>query len=317
MFDNWYVIPMAFALDLILGDPLWLFHPIRWMGSAITFMEPVFRRLFPGRPRMAGGFFAAFLIAGSFTLTWFFIAALSALSPLCGVVAEVVVVYFCISARSLMAAAMAVNLALKESGLSAAKEKLAWIVGREVSDLDEGGVVRGAVETVAENLVDGVVSPLFFAAIGGAPLAMAYKMINTLDSMVGYKNERYLDFGRVAAKVDDLANFIPARLSLPVIAVVSELLCSRGKNALGTGILEGRNHSSPNAGFPEAAFAGAMGIRLGGPNRYHGKLVEKPWIGAAFGEAAPRHIEAACQLMLLTSLSWMCLLTVFQLFTSG
>ena len=313
LFDSWYVIPMAFALDLLLGDPLWLFHPIRWMGSAIAFFEPLFRRLFPGRTFLAGGFFAVFLILLAFGLTWAAVGILAAISPVLGTAAQVVLVYFCISSKSLMEAAMAVDTALRESGLPAGREKVSWIVGREVSELSEGGVVRASVETVAENLVDGVISPLFFAAIGGAPLAMAYKMVNTLDSMVGYKNERYLEFGRVAARIDDVANYLPARLSVPVIAAATQILCGRGRAALAAAIGEGRNHSSPNAGFPEAAFAGAMEIRLGGPNRYYGKVVEKPWICGAFGDAAARHIEAACQLMLLSSLTWMGLVTLCRL----
>ena len=157
------------------------------------------------------------------------------------------------------------------------------IVGREVKYLDNTGVVKATIETVAENFVDGFLSPLCFALVGGVPLAMAYKMINTLDSMVGYKNEKYILFGRVAAKIDDIANYIPARISLVVISFAAGLLDIRkGKRALLTGFKDGRLHKSPNAGYPEAAFAGALKIKLGGPNYYHGKLVEKPYIGSRF-----------------------------------
>jgi adenosylcobinamide-phosphate synthase len=183
-------------------------------------------------------------------------------------------------------------------------------VGREVKDLSEDGVARAAVETVAENLVDGVISPLFFAAIGGAPLALAYKMINTLDSMVGYKNETYRLFGKTAARIDDVANFLPARLSVPVIALVAHLLAGRGKIAFKTAVREGRQHTSPNAGFSEAAFAGALGVRLGGPNFYHGKRVEKPYIGKVFDSAHKHHIKSACELMMLSAITWGVVLTL-------
>jgi adenosylcobinamide-phosphate synthase len=176
------------------------------------------------------------------------------------------------------------------------------IVGREVDRLDETGVTRAAVETVAENLVDGVIAPLFFAVLGGAPLAMAYKMVNTLDSMVGYKNERYLLFGRFAARLDDVANYLPARLSVPFIAIAAHLLNGRGRAALKIARRDGRAHASPNAGYPEAAFAGALGLWMGGPNTYHGRVVEKPVIGKELAGARRIHIRQACRLMLSTSL---------------
>jgi len=170
-----------------------------------------------------------------------------------------------------------------------------------VDRLDENGVSRAAVETVAENLVDGIISPLFYAAVGGAPLCLAFKMVSTLDSMVGYKNDRYLYFGRSAALMDDIANYIPARLSTPVIALAAQILGGSGKRALGTALREGRNHASPNAGIPEAAFAGALGVKLGGPSFYHGSLVSKPYIGAEFDTVGAYHIPRACDLMMLSA----------------
>ncbi|MCP4219427.1 MAG: cobalamin biosynthesis protein CobD, partial [bacterium] len=189
-----------------------------------------------------------------------------------------------------------------------AKGKLSYIVGRDVENLSEDGIAGAALETVAENLVDGVVAPLFYAAIGGAPLAMAYKMVNTLDSMVGYKNEKYLHFGKASARIDDLLNYIPARLSIPVIGLAAQFLAGRGKDAIVTAIREGRNHSSPNAGYPEAAFAGTLGVRLGGPNYYDGVLVEKPYIGKKFGIVRAGHIKKACDLMILSSFLWLIVL---------
>jgi adenosylcobinamide-phosphate synthase len=146
---------------------------------------------------------------------------------------------------------------------------------------------------------------LFFAAIGGAPLAMAYKMVNTLDSMIGYKNEKYLYFGRAVARLDDVLNYVPARLSVPIIALAAQFLTGKGACAFETAVKEGANHSSPNAGLPEAAFAGALAVKLNGPNTYNGKLVDKPYIGVRFGKTKIEHIKQSCDIMMLSSLLWL------------
>ena len=172
------------------------------------------------------------------------------------------------------------------------------IVGRDVERYQAGDIARATVETVAENVVDGVLAPLFFAAIGGAPLAVAYKIVNTLDSMVGYKNPRYLLFGWAAAKIDDVANFIPARLAALLIGLAAWLTSGlNARRALATAWREGASHASPNAGYPEAAFAGALGVCLNGPNYYHGILVDKPYIGASLGAVKIADIPLACRLM--------------------
>ncbi|MBI9085123.1 MAG: cobalamin biosynthesis protein CobD [Desulfobacterales bacterium] len=302
----WYIIPLAFALDLAVGDPHGAPHPVRWMGRAIGALEPRFRAL-PLPLTVTGLLFAVSLVAAVWILTWAVVWAAGTLHPALGAAVTLVAVYFCISTRDLAGSALAVDRALKDGGLVAAREKLAMIVGRDVRQLDETAVARAAVETVAENLVDGVMAPLFFAALGGAPLAMAYKMVNTLDSMVGYKNERYREFGRGAARIDDGANFIPARLSVPVIALAAWILGGPWRRALKTGFSQGRHHASPNAGFPEAAFAGALGVRLGGPNVYHGRIVDKPYIGKSFGDVRPTDIHRACRLMSVAALLWMTL----------
>jgi adenosylcobinamide-phosphate synthase len=161
------------------------------------------------------------------------------------------------------------------------------------------------VETVAENLVDGVISPLFFAVIGGAPLAVMYKMANTLDSMIGYKNEKYMQFGKASARLDDMLNFLPARLSVPIISLATHILSGNGTRSWRTALGEGANHSSPNAGYPEAAFAGALAVKLNGPNYYNSKLVDKPYIGVHFGKTSPLDINKACHIMMLSSLIWL------------
>jgi len=299
-----YALPAAFLLDLVLGDPESLPHPIRWMGKSITFMEPIFRRL-PTGPAISGAFLSISLIAATWVLTSLVIQASELIHPLAGDALEILIIYYAVSARSLEDSALEVHRSLQQNRLQEAKARVAMIVGRDVADLNEDGIVRATVETVGENLVDGVVSPLFYAAIGGAPLAMAYKMINTLDSMIGYKNDTYRHFGKIAAKIDDVANFIPARLAVAVIAIAAQVFIRRGRHTWKTAMADGANHSSPNAGFPEAAFAGALSVQLGGPGYYEGQLVNKPYIGLRFGQTKPIHIKRACDLMMLSALIWL------------
>jgi len=294
-------LTLAVVLDMLLGDPLWLPHPVRWMGKAIERLEPRFRGLSLSL-LVSGALMAAILVISTWIIGWLLVKIAVTIHPAAGTLIQALMIYTCISSRSLAVAALAVGKALGESGLNAGRQAVSMIVGREVDRLDEKGVTRAAVETVAENLVDGFVSPLFFAFLGGAPLAMAYKMVNTLDSMVGYKDDRYLLFGRFAARTDDVANFIPARLSVPFIALAAQLLNGRGRAAMNTAFRDGRAHASPNAGYPEAAFAGALGMWMGGPNHYHGQLKEKPVIGKGLADARPAHIHQACRLMSTTSL---------------
>jgi len=308
---SWYILPAAFILDLLLGDPRRLPHPVRWMGLAIERLEPLFRGFRPDLT-LGGSLFAAVLIVGTCLSGWVTLAAAYRIHPGFKVLLEVILIYYCISARSLDSAAMDVQRSLDRNEIPAAKEKVAMIVGRDISRYDRNGLARATVETVAENLVDGVTAPLFFAAIGGAPLALAYKMTNTLDSMVGYKNQAYLKFGRASAKIDDVLNYLPARLTVPVIAIAAQILAGAGKRSLKTAVCEGANHASPNAGYAEAAFAGALTVKLNGPNYYHGQLVDKPYIGVRFGKTFPGHIKKACDLMLLSAALWLIFLLVVR-----
>ena len=300
----WYILPAAFALDILLGDPHWLPHPVRWMGQAIESFEPSFRRIHPNQT-LCGALYAAALILGTSLLTFLVLAAAHRIHPFLKNILDIILIYYCISARSLEDAAMDVKQALAHQDLPTVRYKVSMIVGRDIDKYNEEGLSRATVETVAENLVDGVIAPLFFAAIGGAPLALAYKMTNTLDSMVGYKNETYKQFGTASARIDDVLNYIPARLSVPIIALAAQFLSESGQRSLKTAVCEGRNHSSPNAGYPEAAFAGALTLKLNGPNYYNGFLVDKPYIGARFGPTSPGHIKKACDLMMLASFLWL------------
>jgi adenosylcobinamide-phosphate synthase len=302
-FSPWYILPAAFALDIMLGDPRYLPHPVRRMGKAIERLEPHFRR-FHFNLVFSGALYAVVLILGTWLLAFLVLAAAHRVHPFLNTLLEIILIYYCISTRSLYDAAMEVENCLSQKKVQAARKKVTMIVGRDIDNYKEDGLARATVETVAENLVDGVTAPLFFAAIGGAPLVLAYKMTNTLDSMVGYKNDTYQHFGRASARIDDVLNYLPARLTVPVVALAAQILARRGKWSLMTAVCEGAHHASPNAGYPEAAFAGALALKLNGPNYYNGKLVDKPYIGVRFGESSPGHIKKACDIMMLSSFLW-------------
>jgi adenosylcobinamide-phosphate synthase len=302
-FSPWYILPAAFALDIMLGDPRYLPHPVRWMGKAIERLEPHFRR-FHFNLVFSGALYAVVLILGTWLLAFLVLAAAHRVHPSLNTLLEIILIYYCISTRSLYDAAMEVENCLSQKKVQAARKKVTMIVGRDIDNYKEDGLARATVETVAENLVDGVTAPLFFAAIGGAPLVLAYKMTNTLDSMVGYKNDTYQHFGRASARIDDVLNYLPARLTVPVVALAAQILARRGKWSLMTAVCEGAHHASPNAGYSEAAFAGALALKLNGPNYYNGKLVDKPYIGVRFGESSPGHIKKACDIMMLSSFLW-------------
>lgn len=313
----WLSLPAAMALDFVLGDPQGWPHPVRWMGRAIEWFEPICRRHIRNE-RFAGTVFAVVLILSCWAAVSFALDVLQAIHPVAAFAAQTVMLYYCLSIRSLMTAALEIYHLLDRRQIDTARQKLCWIVSRDVGHYQADDIARATVETVAENFVDGILSPLFFAAIGGAPMAVAYKMINTLDSMVGYKNERYARFGTAAARIDDTANFLPARLSIPVIALAAHMLPGRpGRRAFKTAVTEGGHHTSPNAGYPEAAFAGALAVRLNGPNYYHGCLVKKPYIGVAFGPVKMGDIEKSCWLMLTASLLAGILICGLNLFFRG
>lgn len=310
-----YILPAAFLLDFLLGDPIHFPHPVRWMGKIITALEPKFRKL-PVGLTLSGAMFSISLIFIVWFSTFLIVATAQSIHPLAGIGIQTLIIYYSISIRSLSDSAMSVYRPLEKGQLQQAKNKLAMIVGRDVEKLNDSQIAQAAVETVGENLVDGVISPLFFAAIGGAPMAMAYKMINTLDSMVGYKNEKYKHFGKPSARIDDIANFLPSRLSIVIIAIAAQILNGKGGRSFKIAVTEGTNHTSPNAGYPEAGFAGTLRVRLGGPNTYSGCLLSKPFIGASFAEAEPDHIKKACDLMTLSSLIWLCVIWITLLVLS-
>ncbi len=298
----WIPMAAAFALDLAAGDPDFYVHPVRLMGRGIDTWEPFFRRL-PIDEVLSGTIFALSGIFCAWLVSWLVIMAAGFLGTPWAIAAKTAVIYFAIAPRALMDAAMNVYTPLSNGDICAARKAVSMIVGRETANLDKAGVSRAAVESVAENLSDGVIAPLFFAFLCGAPAAMAYRAANTFDSMIGYKNEKYYKFGKGAAKIDDLLNWAPARLSAVFTALAAHMLARRGKQVLKTVLADARNHASPNSGYPEAAFAGALGVRLGGPCIYNGKKIDAPVIGTSFSaEPGPYHIKLACGLMLMASL---------------
>ncbi len=293
-----YELPLAYLLDVTLGDPPAWPHPVRWLGRLIAALEAPLRRIFPN-PRLAGAVLTGLclLIAAGSAGGAVFLA--SYFHPLLGAAVAVILIYWAISIKDLADHARAVHQSLSRGNLPGAREALANIVGRETSQLSEAGVIRATVETIAENTVDGVLSPMFYAALGGPPLVWAFKAASTLDSMVGYKTEPYREYGRTGARLDDLLNWLPARLSGGLFTLAAWLTGLDWRQTWKIFWRDGRLHASPNAGWPEAAVSGALGLQLGGPNIYHGELVDKPWLGDDLREPEAADILKAIRLLYL------------------
>lgn len=291
---------IAYGLDLMIGDPIWFPHPVRAIGRGITALERYLRQTTIPL-RLAGAILTITIVGLTYGLVWLVCHLAGIFNPYLGKAIAILLIFMSLSVRSLAQAAKKVYSPLKAGNINQARRQLGQIVSRETATLDRDSVIRGTVETVAENTVDGVVSPLFYALIGGAPLAWAYKAINTLDSMVGYKDERYLQFGWFSARLDDIANFIPARLSGLIIPLAAFLIGNDSIQSIKTVFADGRKAESPNAGFPEAAFAGALGIQLGGQNIYHGRVNNRPLIGKPIRPKEPEDIKQAIYLMYATS----------------
>lgn len=289
-------IACGFFLDLLLGDPVRLPHPVVLMGKAIVGLERVFRCIFPATPaglRLGGTLLAVLLPVGTLAITWSIVLGASYLHPALGFGVQVLWCWQALAVKGLAQESRRVYTALTTDSLSAARKAVSRIVGRDTEVLTSEGVTRAAVETVAENFADGVLAPLFYMTIGGAPLALAYKAVNTMDSMIGYKNERYLQFGRAAAKLDDGANYLPARLAALLWIAAASLVGQDAKGAFRIWRRDRRNHPSPNSAQTESACAGALGIQLAGPAWYFGMLHEKPTIGDNCRPVEPEDILRA------------------------
>jgi adenosylcobinamide-phosphate synthase len=304
-----FQIGIALALDLLVGDPRWMPHPVKLIGRTAASLEAPTRRVFRNA-RLAGIVTALVVISLTGIASWGVIHH----SGLCGAklkdAASVLLLYFAFAGRDLASHALDVHKALKGKDLTKARLLLSRMVGRDTASLDEREVVRGAVESVAENTVDGVTAPLFFAFLVGPVGALTYKAISTLDSTFGYKNERYLHFGWASARIDDLAAWIPARLTLPFISLAAAFTGLHPWLALRYGIRDGGKHASPNSGISEAASAGALGVQLGGPLFRQGVPSEASLLGECLERLQVFHITAAVRLMLMTAL-------LFSLFLGG
>lgn len=276
-----YLIISSYIADLIFGDPEWLPHPVRGMGYLInTFDNRLNNRNDDVWIKRVKGMIMTFFVIGiSGCLAYLFIKSIRGLSPFFGHIVCIYLGYITLSVRDLFVKAKTIFKKLEANSLVEARFELSKIVGRDTQNLSEEKIIKAVIESIAESTNDGIIAPLFYLILGGPVSAVVYKAINTLDSMVGYKNERYIHFGWFPAKLDDAVNFLPARITGLLISMSSLILRKNFKDSFKTMFKDGRNHPSPNSGISEASMAGALGIKLGGPSTYQGKLSEKPYLG--------------------------------------
>ena len=311
-------IASGFTLDLIFGDPHWLPHPICLIGNLIAYMEKLLRKIFGSNESnlLVGGLALVLIVTTvSFSVPYFILKWAGSISPLFVFVLETIMFYQIFATKCLENESMKVYTELKKGDLAAARKQLSWIVGRDTQDLSDEEVTKAAVETVAENTADGIIAPMFFMFIGGAPLAFLYKSINTMDSMVGYKNEKYLYFGRCAAKLDDIANYIPARLAGIFMIAASFFLNYDYKEAAKIFMRDRYNHLSPNSAQTESVCAGALNIQLGGGHFYFGKFVPKDTIGDDIRPVKADDIKSINNLMYLTAIISLVIFALIKLAT--
>ncbi len=309
-------LAIGFAIDFFAGDPEGFPHPVRLMGKAVSLLEKLLRSAFPRTPkgeRTAGALMWIAVASLSLLIPALILALLRRLSPWLALAAESLMCWQILAARSLKTESMKVASALESNDLEASRKAVSMIVGRDTEALDEAGVARAAVETVAENTSDGVIAPLLFAAVGGAPLGMMYKAVNTMDSMVGYIDPPYTDFGRVPARADDFFNYIPARVSALLMIAAGALLGFDAKNGLKIFRRDRYRHASPNSAQTEAACAGLLGLRLAGDASYGGVLHKKEHIGDPLRPIEAKDIERSCRIMYLASFLALLLFSALRL----
>ena len=284
-------------LDLLFGDPRRIYHPVRLIGTGISLLERGMRKRCAGQPVLAGGILWILTAAASFALPFCLLNLAGRIHPAARFLLETFWCFQILAARSLSLESRKVYRKLKERDLTGARRAVSMIVGRDTENLTEEGVTKAAVETVAENTSDGVTAPLIFLLLGGAPLGFLYKAVNTMDSMLGYKNDRYLYFGRIPAKMDDLFNYLPSRITALLMIAGAFLTGLDGRNAFRIWRRDRRKHASPNSAQTESVCAGALGVRLAGDAVYFGKLYRKDFIGDALRPVVPEDILRAGRLM--------------------
>lgn len=312
-------IVAGFILDLIFGDPHWLPHPICLIGNLIGFLEKNLRRLLaPGKTALllGGVLMVVIVLSLSYAVPYAVLMLAEQVSPWLRFALETVMFYQIFATKCLRDESMKVYTALHNNDLEDARVKLSWIVGRDTKELTAEEVTKGAVETVAENTADGIIAPMFYMFIGGAPLAFLYKGINTMDSMVGYKNDKFLYFGRCAAKLDDVANFIPARITGILMILASYFLNMNAAGAWKIFWRDRYNHLSPNSAMTESVTAGALNIQLGGDHYYFGKLVHKDTIGDNIRPVVAEDIVAVNNLLYMTAVISLLLFSLVYLVNS-
>ena len=288
---------IAYVLDLIFGDPQNVVHPVQVIGKIISAGEKVLLR--KKYKFLAGAVLNIFTV--SITYTLMYLISKSVKISVFFMIIEIYLMYTIFSINSLAREGNRVYRILKEGDIEKARKDLSYLVSRDTETMDEKMIIRSTMETISENTVDGIVAPMFYMFLGGMPLAMAYKAINTLDSMVGYKNEKYMEFGKFSAKVDDVANFIPARITGILIVLASMILGYDYKNSLKIFLRDRKNHSSPNSAHSEASVAGALGVQFGGKVSYFGKEIDKPTIGDKTKEFELEDIRKNIRIMYVTS----------------
>lgn len=298
-----YAVPLlaGFLIDSIVGDPYTLPHPVRLIGNLISFLEKKIRLRFDGHLKKGGVLLAFTVLLLSFTVPFALLAVLYRINTAAGIAAESIMCFYLFAAKCLKDESMKVCRAIEAGDTEGARKAVSMIVGRDTAVLDEKGIIRAAVETVAENSSDGVTAPLLFTGLGGAPLGFLYKAANTMDSMIGYKNEKYADIGFFAAKLDDVFNYIPSRLTALVMCLAAPLCGLDGKNAFRIWRRDRRNHASPNSAQTESACAGALGVRLAGDAWYFGELHKKKYIGDNDREIEYEDIRRVNRLMYAAS----------------
>jgi len=296
-------IVSAYLADLVFGDPEWLPHPVRGVGSLINMLDKKLRgNTTVFAERLKGAIAALLVVATSGLLAYFLIRIAVNINPILGSLVWVFLAYTSLSVRDLSVKIGSITDALKKNDIPEARRRLSKIVGRDTSALTSEKITTAAVESIAESTNDGIVAPLFYLVLGGPVLAIIYKSVNTLDSMLGYKNEKYLHFGWFSAKMDDVLNFIPARITGLLIALSSFITGKGFESSFRTMLRDGRKHPSPNSGVSEAAMAGALGIRLGGESTYGGKVSIKPYIGESKKTVKPQLIREALAIGFVSSL---------------
>lgn len=304
----------AFLIDALIGDPRSKLHPVVLMGNLISLLEKFLRRDNDGYVKKIcmGGILVTVVLAVSYGIGVLILLLVSLTgSYTLKIFVEAIVLSFMISPRSLADAGREIYFLLTAENLIEARRKVGWIVGRDTDYLNEAEVVRATVETVSENTVDGIISPLFYFAIGGLPLAIAYRAVNTMDSMIGYKNEKYIYFGRVAARLDDIANFIPARLTAILFIAAALILNLDYKNAYEMMLRDADKHPSPNGGYAEATVAGALNIQLGGINSYFGVPHFRAYMGDPIEPLNANHILLTIRLMYTATIIFLSLAILF------